>query len=98
MKYNFEKKRTIPNINLVVINSLCCRDPKWADVKLAQVKYLLSRLSKFKTLVSEKFDSKSSVLLSGDFNSVPGDKVLAQTLNFMFLPTFYISSLIAFTQ
>ncbi|KAL1804253.1 hypothetical protein ACET3Z_032900 [Daucus carota] len=60
---------------VIVANTHIYWDPKWADVKLAQVKYLLSRLAKFKTLVSDKFDSEPSVLLSGDFNSVPGDKV-----------------------
>ncbi|KAK1403011.1 carbon catabolite repressor protein 4-like [Heracleum sosnowskyi] len=60
---------------VIVANTHIYWDPEWADVKLAQVKYLLSRLAKFKILVSDKFDSKSSVLLSGDFNSVPGDQV-----------------------
>lgn len=48
-------------------------------MKLAQAKYLLSRLSKFRTLVADKFGSKPLVLLSGDFNSVPGDKVFARS-------------------
>lgn len=51
------------------------RDPKWADVKLAQAKYLLSRLAQFRDLVSEKFDCIPSVIVAGDFNSTPGDKV-----------------------
>ncbi|XP_031745862.1 carbon catabolite repressor protein 4 homolog 4-like isoform X2 [Cucumis sativus] len=53
----------------------CYRDPEWADVKLAQAKYLLSRLARFKSLVAEKFECTPSVLLAGDFNSTPGDKV-----------------------
>ncbi|KAK3002908.1 hypothetical protein RJ639_019798 [Escallonia herrerae] len=54
---------------------LLARDPEWADVKLAQAKYLLSRLAQFKMLVSDKFQCVPSVILAGDFNSVPGDKV-----------------------
>ncbi|KAK6934835.1 Endonuclease/exonuclease/phosphatase [Dillenia turbinata] len=50
-------------------------DPEWADVKLAQAKYLLSRLAQFRTLVAERFECSPSVLLAGDFNSTPGDKV-----------------------
>lgn len=57
------------------IKHSCSRDPEWADVKLAQAKYLLSRLSKFKTLVSNKFQCEPSVLVAGDFNSLPEDKV-----------------------
>lgn len=51
------------------------RDPEWTDVKLAQVKYLLSRLARFKEVASNKFGCTSSVVLCGDFNSTPGDKV-----------------------
>lgn len=53
------------------------RDPEWADVKLAQAKYLLSRVAQFKELVSEKYECMPSVILAGDFNSIPGDKVCA---------------------
>lgn len=55
------------------------RDPEWADVKLAQAKYLLSRLAQFKTAVSDKFECTPSVLVAGDFNSTPGDKVCFDT-------------------
>lgn len=54
---------------------LCSRDPELADVKLAQAKYLMSRLAQFKTLVSDKFECKPSIVVAGDFNSTPGDKV-----------------------
>ncbi|KAL8536623.1 hypothetical protein ACS0TY_011993 [Phlomoides rotata] len=50
-------------------------DPEWADVKIAQAKYLLSRLAGFKMLVSEKFNCLPSIIVAGDFNSVPGDQV-----------------------
>ncbi|KAK1403009.1 carbon catabolite repressor protein 4-like [Heracleum sosnowskyi] len=60
---------------VIVANTHLYWDPELADVKLAQAKYLLSRLTKFRNLVADKFDCKPSVLLSGDFNSVPGDKV-----------------------
>lgn len=54
---------------------LCCRDPEWADVKLAQAKYLLSRLALFRTLVSNRLECTPSVVVAGDFNSTPGDQV-----------------------
>ncbi|XP_078182768.1 DNAse I-like superfamily protein [Carex rostrata] len=60
---------------IIVANTHIYWDPDWADVKLAQVKYLLSRLSKFRELVSSRFHSVSSVILVGDFNSTPGDQV-----------------------
>ncbi|XP_038899225.1 carbon catabolite repressor protein 4 homolog 4 isoform X1 [Benincasa hispida] len=60
---------------VIVANTHLYWDPKWADVKLAQAKYLLSRLARFKTLVAEKFECTPSILLAGDFNSTPGDKV-----------------------
>ncbi|GAB2263777.1 hypothetical protein Droror1_Dr00025911 [Drosera rotundifolia] len=65
-----------PSRHIVIIaNTHIYWDPEWVDVKLAQVKYLLSRLSLFKSLVSEKFDCTPSVLVAGDFNSIPGDQV-----------------------
>ncbi|KAF3335893.1 carbon catabolite repressor protein 4 4 isoform X1 [Carex littledalei] len=60
---------------IIVANTHIYWDPDWADVKLAQVKYLLSRLSKFRELVSSRFNSVPSVILVGDFNSTPGDQV-----------------------
>ncbi|XP_059663062.1 carbon catabolite repressor protein 4 homolog 4-like isoform X2 [Cornus florida] len=60
---------------IIVANTHLYWDPEWADVKLAQAKYLLSRLAQFKTLVSDKFDCTPSVIVAGDFNSIPGDKV-----------------------
>ncbi|KAL6610035.1 hypothetical protein ACP70R_040004 [Stipagrostis hirtigluma subsp. patula] len=50
-------------------------DPELIDVKLAQAKYLLSRVSQFERLVSNKFNCKPSVIIAGDFNSTPGDKL-----------------------
>ncbi|WVZ98360.1 hypothetical protein U9M48_043816 [Paspalum notatum var. saurae] len=40
-----------------------------------QAKYLLSRVSQFEQLISNKFNCKPSVIIAGDFNSTPGDKV-----------------------
>lgn len=60
---------------IVVANTHIYWDHEWADVKLAQANYLLSRLAQFRDLVSEKFDSIPSVIVAGDFNSTPGDKV-----------------------
>ncbi|KAK9992789.1 hypothetical protein SO802_022492 [Lithocarpus litseifolius] len=61
--------------NVEVALMLCCRDPEWADVKLAQAKYLLSRLALFRTLVSNRLECMPSVVVAVDFNSTPGDKV-----------------------
>ncbi|KAJ6695706.1 CARBON CATABOLITE REPRESSOR PROTEIN 4 [Salix koriyanagi] len=61
--------------HVIVANTHIYWDPEWADVKLAQAKYLLSRLAQFKELVSEKYECMPSVILAGDFNSTPGDKV-----------------------
>ncbi|KAG2315026.1 hypothetical protein Bca52824_018148 [Brassica carinata] len=60
---------------VIVANTHLYWDPELADVKLAQGKYLLSRLSQFKTLISDEYECTPSLLLAGDFNSVPGDKV-----------------------
>ncbi|XP_030553167.1 carbon catabolite repressor protein 4 homolog 4 isoform X2 [Rhodamnia argentea] len=60
---------------IVVANTHIYWDPKWADVKLAQAKYLLSRLAQFRDLVSDKFDCIPAVIVAGDFNSTPGDEV-----------------------
>ncbi|CAF1929058.1 unnamed protein product [Brassica oleracea] len=60
---------------VIVANTHLYWDPELADVKLAQAKYLLSRLDQFKTLISNEFECTPSLLLSGDFNSIPGDKV-----------------------
>ncbi|KAH8513693.1 hypothetical protein H0E87_006812 [Populus deltoides] len=61
--------------HVIVANTHIYWDPEWADVKLAQAKYLLSRVAQFKELVSEKYECMPSVILAGDFNSIPGDKV-----------------------
>ncbi|TXG61023.1 hypothetical protein EZV62_012386 [Acer yangbiense] len=60
---------------IVVANTHKDWDPELADVKLAQAKYLLSRLAQFKTLVSHKFECLPSVIVAGDSNSIPNDKV-----------------------
>ncbi|KAK9232710.1 hypothetical protein WN943_022958 [Citrus x changshan-huyou] len=56
-------------------------DPELADVKLAQAKYLSSRLAEFRTQVSDRYDCVPSVIVAGDFNSVPGDKVYQYLTN-----------------
>ncbi|KAL9328388.1 hypothetical protein ACSQ67_003391 [Phaseolus vulgaris] len=60
---------------IIVANTHLYWDPEWADVKLAQAKYLLSRLEKFKTLVSDRYECIPEVIVAGDFNSTPGDTV-----------------------
>lgn len=62
-------------LSLSIYHLLYFRDPEWIDVKLAQVKYLLLRLSQFKELVSDKYGCSPSVIVAGDFNSMPGDEV-----------------------
>ncbi|XP_010244171.1 PREDICTED: carbon catabolite repressor protein 4 homolog 4 [Nelumbo nucifera] len=65
-----------PSNHLVILaNTHLYWDPEWADVKLAQAKYLLKRLAQFKEIVSIKYNCRLSVILAGDFNSIPGDKV-----------------------
>lgn len=44
-------------------------------MKLAQAKYLLSKVCEFEKIISNKFTCKPSVVIAGDFNSTPGDKV-----------------------
>ncbi|KAL0393810.1 UNVERIFIED_CONTAM: Carbon catabolite repressor protein 44 [Sesamum latifolium] len=61
--------------HVIIANTHLYWDPEWADVKIAQAKYLLSRLAGFKDLVSDKFDCSPPIILAGDFNSVPGDQV-----------------------
>ena len=51
------------------------RNPELAAVKLAQAKYFLLRVAEFKKMVSEKFKCAPSVIIVGDFNSVPGSQV-----------------------
>nr|ACR38125.1 unknown [Zea mays] len=60
---------------LIVANTHIYWDPQWIDVKLAQAKYLLSRVSQFEQLISNKYNCKPSVIIAGDFNSTPGDKL-----------------------
>lgn len=60
---------------IVVANTHIYWDPEWIDVKLAQVKYLVSRLTRFKEIISNKYCCAPSVLVAGDFNSTPGDEV-----------------------
>ncbi|KAF8398756.1 hypothetical protein HHK36_014614 [Tetracentron sinense] len=65
-----------PSHHLVIVaNTHLYWDPEWADVKLAQAKYLLVRLAQFKATVTDKFDCTPSVIVAGDFNSIPGDEV-----------------------
>ncbi|KAF8402344.1 hypothetical protein HHK36_013298 [Tetracentron sinense] len=65
-----------PSHHLVIVaNTHLYWDPELADVKLAQAKYLLLRLAQFKATVTDKFDCTPSVIVAGDFNSIPGDEV-----------------------
>ncbi|EPS62198.1 hypothetical protein M569_12594, partial [Genlisea aurea] len=51
-------------------------DPALVDVKIAQAKYLLSRVAGFRKSVADRYRCCSpSVIIAGDFNSVPGDQV-----------------------
>lgn len=64
-----------PHHVIVLANTHIYWDPDWADVKLAQAKYLLLRVTRFKDAVSERFSCKPIVIVAGDFNSQPGDEV-----------------------
>lgn len=69
-------KLSDPSHHLVVIaNTHIYWDPEWVDVKLAQAKYLIQRLSRFTRIVSDKYNCIPSVVVAGDFNSTPGDEV-----------------------
>ncbi|KAK7307387.1 hypothetical protein VNO77_40401 [Canavalia gladiata] len=70
-----------PSCHVIVANTHLYWDPEWADVKLAQAKYLLSRLAKFKTLVSDRYGCEPEVVVAGDFNSTPGDMVYQYLLS-----------------
>uniref|UniRef100_A0A6V7QYL0 Endonuclease/exonuclease/phosphatase domain-containing protein n=1 Tax=Ananas comosus var. bracteatus TaxID=296719 RepID=A0A6V7QYL0_ANACO len=69
-----EKKMTLLS-PIVVANTHIYWDPDWIDVKLAQAKYLLSRLLQFRGHVSSEFSCIPPVIVAGDFNSTPGDEV-----------------------
>ncbi|XP_020523811.1 carbon catabolite repressor protein 4 homolog 4 isoform X3 [Amborella trichopoda] len=58
-------------------------DPEWPEVKIAQAKYLLSRVKKFRDDVSKKYDCAPPVIISGDFNSLPGSEVYTCMLSGM---------------
>ncbi|TYG42224.1 hypothetical protein ES288_D12G239900v1 [Gossypium darwinii] len=60
---------------VILANTHLYWDPEWADVKLVQAKYLLACLAQFKTLVTDRFECTPSLILTGDFNSTPGDKI-----------------------
>lgn len=88
---------------IYILEIFSSRDPEWADVKLAQAKYLLSRLAQFKIAVSDKFECTPSVLVAGDFNSTPGDKVCFDTYicsssKFFFLLPIFVSTLYWFNS
>ncbi|KAF6168885.1 hypothetical protein GIB67_038382 [Kingdonia uniflora] len=61
---------------VIVANTHLYWNPELADVKLAQAKYLLLRLAQFKEIISKNFECMPSVIVCGDFNSTPGDKVI----------------------
>ncbi|KMZ57508.1 Glucose-repressible alcohol dehydrogenase transcriptional effector [Zostera marina] len=65
-----------PSQNIIILaNTHIYWDPKWADVKLAQVEYLLIRLARYREEISKKYNCNPSIILAGDFNSLPGDMV-----------------------
>lgn len=64
-----------PQHLLLLTNTHLYWDPAWADVKLAQAKYLLLCLSDYQRTLSEKFNSAPVILVTGDFNSQPEDRV-----------------------
>lgn len=64
-----------PDKLIVLVNTHLYWDPDWADVKLAQAKYLVSCTLKFQIMLEKKFQFKSPVIICGDFNSMPGDQV-----------------------
>eukprot|EP00249_Psilotum_nudum_P005767 c19190_g1_i1 orf=281-1489(-) len=62
--------------NLIILaNTHLYWDPDLADVKLAQAKYLVSCVCDFKETVAREFCCTPPLIICGDFNSTPGDKV-----------------------
>lgn len=51
------------------------RDPHFTDVKVAQAKYLVSRLSQFQKKLFKKLNYIPAVIVCGDFNSMPENGV-----------------------
>ncbi|CDP15692.1 unnamed protein product [Coffea canephora] len=80
-------KLKVPSCDPIIIaNTHLYWDPELADVKLAQAKYLLSCLAQFKQLVSSQLDCTPSIIVAGDFNSVPGDQVYQYLVSGSSLP------------
>lgn len=64
-----------PNKFMILGNTHLYWDPEWADVKLAQARYLLLQIVKFQQGLCSKLDSNPLLLVCGDYNSTPGDQV-----------------------
>ncbi|CAK9854912.1 unnamed protein product [Sphagnum jensenii] len=65
----------VPTRIFILGNTQLYWDPEWPDVKLAQACYLLSWLVKFKESIQSKSDSPPLLVITGDYNSLPGDQV-----------------------
>jgi hypothetical protein len=65
----------VPSRIFILGNTQLYWDPEWPDVKLAQACYLLSWLVKFKESIQSKSDSPPLLVITGDYNSLPGDQV-----------------------
>ena len=50
------------------------------DVKLAQANYLIKCVLDFQSKLENNLNVKIPVIISGDFNSTPGDKVERDTV------------------
>ncbi|KAJ7542349.1 hypothetical protein O6H91_10G102100 [Diphasiastrum complanatum] len=86
-----------PGFIIIVANTHLYWDPNWADVKLAQAKYLVSRLVGFQRELIDRYQKVPIVFLVGDFNSTPGDQVynylVSNEKDVMVVPPFISSSL-----
>nr|POF20801.1 isoform 3 of carbon catabolite repressor protein 4 like 4 [Quercus suber] len=69
------KLKDLPDHVVIVANTHLYWDPEWADVKLAQAKYLLSRLALFRTLVSNRLEFYQ-YLISGNSQLAPAVECL----------------------
>ncbi|KAH7429869.1 hypothetical protein KP509_09G069400 [Ceratopteris richardii] len=65
----------------IVTNTHIYWDPDWVDVKLAQVKYLVTCISGFKRLLEAKLHTEIPFIICGDFNSTPGDQVYSYLIS-----------------
>ncbi|GBG66246.1 hypothetical protein CBR_g57848 [Chara braunii] len=64
-----------PGDCFIVASTQLYWDPEWKDVKMAQARYLVKRLTALRQSAINSYRGTLPILLGGDFNSTPGDEV-----------------------